>query len=219
MSTIVLSCESMEVYVAAAQKAAGTDYPVIWLSQKYHADPAVMRAHVLETISTLPLEVDTVLVAMGFCGGSWDSVDADRRIVIPRVDDCISLMLHTDDVYHPNLKQSGHMYMLDGDPVKFSPELMYQDACEKYGDEEADYLFEMWFGNYGYLDIIDTGMADCYSEEFVEMAQRSADVMGCALDYTKGSNHLLEKLMRGQWDEQFLVARPGHKIAQKDFFE
>ena len=44
MSTVILSCESLEVYVAAAQKTAGTEYPVIWLKQKYHEDPAVMRS-------------------------------------------------------------------------------------------------------------------------------------------------------------------------------
>ena len=83
MNTVILSCESLEVYVAAAQKTAGTTYPVIWLKQKYHEEPAVMRSHILETIASLPKEVDTVLVAMGFCGGSWDAVTADRRIVLP----------------------------------------------------------------------------------------------------------------------------------------
>lgn len=122
MNTVILSCESLEVYVAAAQKTAGTTYPVIWLKQKYHEEPAVMRSHILETIASLPKEVDT-------------------------------------------------------------------------------------------------GMADCYSEAFVEMAQRSADLIKCDLDYTVGSNHLLEKLVSGQWDEQFLMAEPGHKIAHKDFFE
>lgn len=219
MSTVILSCESLEVYVQSAQEAAETAYPVVWLQQKYHEEPAMMRQHILDTLASLPAEVDTVLVAMGFCGGSWDSILADRRIVIPRVDDCISLLLHTDDAYHPNLKQMGHMYTLDGDPDKFSPERMFNDLCEKHGWDGAKAIFDMMFANYRYMDIIDTGMADCYSEAFVEQIQRSADLMGCDLDYTTGSNHLLEKLMRGQWDEQFLVAEPGHAIAHKDFFE
>ena len=219
MGTIILSCESLEVYVAAAQDAAGTNYPVIWLAQKYHENPATMRKQILKAISALPEEIDTVLVAMGFCGGSWDSIVANRRIVLPRVDDCISLLLHRDDVYHPNLKQMGHMYMIDGDPDKFSPEVMYQELLARHGKEKADYYFDSWFTHYRYLDIVDTGMGDCYSEAFAEMAQRSADLIHCDLDYTPGSNHLLEKLMRGQWDEQFLVAEPGHKILHKDFFE
>lgn len=218
MGTVILSCESLEKYVAAAQAAVETEYPVYFLAQKYHEDPADMRRHILQTLAALPEEADTVLVAMGFCGGSWDNITADRRIVLPRVDDCISLLLHTDDAYHPNLKQMGHMYMIDSDPDKFSPALMFGGLQEKFGPEEARSIFEMWFANYRYLDIIDTGMGDCYSEEFVLKAQESADLIGCDLDYTVGSNRLLEKLLRGQWDEQFLVAQPGHRIAHKDYF-
>jgi len=219
MSTVILSCESLEVYVAAAQKAAGTSYRVVWLEQKYHENPAAMRKQILKALDSLPEEVDTVLVAMGFCGGSWDQVTAKCRIVLPRVDDCISLLLHTDDAYHPNLKQMGHMYMIDGDPDKFSPELMYQGLCQRLDEKRAKLMFDMWFSNYSYLDVVDTGMADCYSEAFAEMAQRNADLIGCSLDYTTGSNHLLEKLVSGQWDAQFHVAQPGSKIAHRDYFE
>ncbi len=219
MSTIILSCESLQVYIDAAQHASGTNYPVYWLQRKYHDDPAMMRRHILETLSSLPREADTVLVAMGFCGGSWDQVVADRRIVLPRVDDCITLLLHRNDEYQPNLKQMGHMYMLDGDPEKFSPERMFESLSEKYEQWKAEALFDMWFENYRFLDVIDTGLFDCYSESFAAQAQRSADLIHCALDYVPGSNRLLEKLLRGQWDEQFLVAEPGHKIVHKDFFE
>lgn len=49
-------------------------------------------------------------------------------------------------------------------------------------------------------------------------AQKNADVMNVALDYVEGSNLLLEKLVSGRWDEQFLVAEPGHLIRHGDFF-
>ena len=128
-------------------------------------------------------------------------------------------LLHQNDEYQPNLKQMGHMYMLDGDPEKFSPETMFENLSEKYEQWKAEVLFDMWFENYHFLDVIDTGLFDCYSESFAAQAQRSADLIHCALDYVPGSNRLLEKLLRGQWDEQFLVAEPGHKIVHKDFFE
>lgn len=219
MNAVVLSCESLEAYVSAAQYAAGTAYPVIWLKREYHDDPAKMRTHILERLAALPPETDTVLVAMGFCGGSWDQVTADRRIVLPRVDDCISLLLHTGDDYHPNLKQMGHMYMLDGDPEKFSPERMFDSLCAKHERWKAEIVFDMWFENYHFLDVIDTGLFDCYSEAFVAQAQRSADLIGSALDYVSGSNRILEKLLHGRWDEQFLIAEPGHTIVHRDFFE
>jgi len=55
----------------------------------------------------LSAEVDSVPETMEFCGGSWNEVFSEKRIVIPRVDDCISLLLHTDDARHPNLKEKG----------------------------------------------------------------------------------------------------------------
>lgn len=219
MSTVILSCESLRCYIHAAQERCGTAYPVVWLEQKHHENPERMREHILSALASLPREVDTVLVAMGFCGGSWDRITASRRIVVPRVDDCISLLLHTDDGYHPNLKQLGHMYMLDADPEKFSPRRMFEKLCERMDREEAQSVFEMWFANYRYLDIVDTSLADCYSDSFVTRAQEEADLIGCDLDYTPGSLHLLEKLLLGQWDCQFTVAEPGMIIAQKCFFE
>lgn len=37
-------------------------------------------------------------------------------------------------------------------------------------------------------------------------------------DYVEGSNHLLEKLIGGNRDEQFLIAEEGHLIRHADFF-
>ena len=49
-------------------------------------------------------------------------------------------------------------------------------------------------------------------------AQKNADMIHAALDYVQGSNRILEKLVSGEWDEQFLVAEPGHLIRHGDFF-
>lgn len=45
------------------------------------------------------------------------------------------------------------------------------------------------------------------------------DYIGAALDHVEGSDLLLEKLVMGRWDDQFLVAEPGHLIRHADFFE
>ena len=42
--------------------------------------------------------------------------------------------------------------------------------------------------------------------------------LDCFLEIAAGMGFHTEKLVDGQWDEQFLVAQPGHKIAHKDFF-
>ena len=68
-------------------------------------------------------------------------------------------------------------------------------------------------------NIIDTGLNNCYDEDYVAAAQESADRINAGLDYVEGSNRILEKLVSGQWDEQFIVAEPGRTIRHGDFFE
>lgn len=43
-------------------------------------------------------------------------------------------------------------------------------------------IFGSWFQNYTNADIIDTGVYDCYSEEYVTEAQKNADLIRCSLD-------------------------------------
>ena len=221
MGRVVLSCSSLVDFVKTAQERAGTDYPVHVVDRQYHAEPEQMKRVVGACIRNLPEDADTVLVAMGFCGGVWDHVTFDRRIVIPRVDDCVTLLLHTDDNYHSNLKEPGCLYIYENDPEDFSALTLLRDdaAAEKeYAGISREMLYHFWFGQYHTMNIIDTGLNDCYSVEYVQAAQDYADRINASLGYTGGSILLLEKLVAGRWDRQFLVAEPGHLILHGDFF-
>lgn len=219
--TCVLACTSLLPFVEQAQMTQGTALPVFTVDRAMHNEPETMKAAVQRTLSELPPEYATVLVAMGFCGGVWDHVRAERRLVIPRTDDCVSLLLHTDDAFCPNRKEPGHLYLYENDPADFSAltlargrELLDADLRGL----DRDFLFHMMFDNYRHMDIIDTGLNDCYSEDYVLAAQQCADEIGADLDYVPGSIRLLEKLLSGHWDEQFLVAEPGRLLLHGDFF-
>lgn len=218
MSTAILACETLADYVALAQKKEGTDYPVFYLNRRLHENPENMKNHIVSEISKMPEEIDTVLAATGFCGGAWDKLSFDRRIVIPRVDDCVTLLLHTDDTYHPDLKKLGHFYMTEWDPDYFSPQTMFDQLCENFDPEDAKEVLDMWFANYSHLDVIDTGCFDCYERKYAAKVQSQAELIGCMLEYVPGSNRILEKLVGGRWDEQFFVAEPGRQILYGDFF-
>lgn len=194
-----------------------THFPVVELDRKFHAEPKQMRSCILEALAALPARCDTVLVAMGYCGGSWDHIPLTQRVVVPRVDDCITLLLHTDDAPHGNLKEAGHMYFRDCDTGAYSVAGIKEDICRTYGMELGTSIFGSWFQNYTHADIIDTGAYDCYSEEYVIEAQKNADLIRCALGYVEGSNRILEKLVSGRWDGQFVVMEPGQEMQERDF--
>ena len=84
-NTVILACSSLTEYVEEAQRRCGTDLPVIYMNRLYHRDPKEMQTHILDALAEkLPAGTQTVLVTMGFCGGSWEGVSAPCRLVLPR---------------------------------------------------------------------------------------------------------------------------------------
>lgn len=219
MNPMILSCRTLTEYVQQAQITCGTAFPVVELDRQYHVEPAKMREHILETLQQLPDEIDTVLVAMGFCGGAWQDVSCARTLVIPRIADCVALALTTSEQYAPDLKELGHMYIFGDGDTGFSVHAVYDSLCQEHDKEMADIIFDMYFEHYYHLDIIDNGLYDCYNPDYVAQAQKEADRIHAQLDFVSGSNLLLEKLVSGKWDHQFLVVAPGVKITQGNFFD
>ncbi len=212
-----MACDTLQLHVEAAQEKMGTHYEVLLLDSRLHARPEKMNEAVFEAIAGLPAQVDTVLLAMGLCGGSVSGRPFPRRTVIPKVDDCITLLLHKDQTWHPNLKECGHFYLTDTLEGRLSIENMYRRLTEEYGEEDGGDIFDMWFANYKSVDIIDTGAYPCRSESYLEKAKRQAALISCPLTYVDGSNLLLEKLVSAQWDHQFIVAEKGQVLEQAAF--
>lgn len=218
MNAVILACSSMARQVAAAQRKMGTGYPVRCVDRRYHAEPKEMRLKLIEALGGLAGEFDTVLVAMGFCGGSWESVYAPVRVVAPRADDCITILLNRDGAPHENLKEPGHIYIRDTDTGRYSLEGLRESVCERYGREQGLALFDKWFASYTHADIIDTGTYDSRAEDFLAQARRGAEITRCELRHVPGGSVVLEKLVSGDWDDLFVVAEAGETLTREMFF-
>lgn len=127
---------------------------------------------------------------------------------MPKVDDCITLLMHTDEKFHYNLKEVGHFYLTENRDL-MSIEQMEQDLVLKYGERRAKRVMKVWFDAYKSVDIVDTGVYDCYSKEYVERAKRESAIINVPYQYVPGSNIILEKLVSGKWDDQFLIIEKG----------
>ncbi len=215
-NTTIFCCTSMLRHLEAAQQAMHTDFPVLNIDRKLHDEPVQLHDCIQRELDRLPEQYEYVLAAMAFCGGGWNHVRAKQRIVIPNMDDCVTMLLQTDDAPHRNLKQEHCFYFRDSDEGDYTVEAMKDRICRQYGTEFGTSIFGSYFVDYQYAPIIDTGVYDCYSEEFVEKAQRYADLIRCDLDYVGGSNRVLEKLVSGHWDEQFLVTEPGEMLCMTE---
>ena len=216
-STCIVCCDSLLSHLEAAQVKMGTNYPVYSLDRALHSQPQNMRQRLMDVLNALPEFITTVLIAMGYCGGSQDNICARQRLVIPNLDDCITMLLTKTNAQEGNLKQRGHMYFRDSECGGVNVQRMLDNLRQEYGMERGTGIFGMWFADYTHADIIDTGVFDCYEESYVESIQKQADLIRCQLDYVEGSNRILEKLVSGQWDEQFLIVPPGTVLTKSAF--
>ena len=216
-NAVILACSSLTEYVEESQRLAGTNLPVIYLNRLYHRDPAEMQQHILQALAErLPDGTETVLVAMGFCGGSWEGVSAPVRLVLPRIDDCVSLLLQTGDEPVSDLKEPGHLYVRARDPKTESFKRIFMRMTEGVDEETKARYHEDWKQLYSELDIMDTGINGCRAPEYEAAVREDADWLDAALAYVPAGTHLLEKMLRGDWDAQFLVLEPAQAVKKQD---
>ena len=216
-TTVVLCCTSLTDFLAAAQKRAHTALPVVYVDRNLHLDPSRMRQRILEALEGLPEDVSTVLIAMGYCGGSWEGVPCGRRrIVQPVASDCISLLLATDGQPVYERKDQTHLYIKDRDPLQGSFKSIFEDYTADKPEEVASEIYARWQELFRGVDILDAGVYDTKSEDYERRAAVDADFLQVPLAHVPGSILLLEKLVRGDWDEQFRVYGPGEAVGRPE---
>lgn len=215
---VIIACAMLEDEVRAAYDANGCDMPVFWVDRGYHEKPEVLRAKLQEMIDEAEEQGATeILLAIGLCGNGVVGLKGKRaRLVIPRFDDCINLMLCIGQRDCRGCAQAGVMYLTRGWAHDATMVTGQREVyARKYGQRKADRLMKAMFGAYKAVSIIDNG---CYEpDEIMEYAQVCARALDVPVRTEPGSNEVMEKFMSLEWDTDILVREPGCAIMQEDF--
>jgi hypothetical protein len=183
-----------------------------------HLTPEKLRSRLQEAIDAGDAEADTMILGYGLCSMAVVGLRATRcTLVVPRVDDCIALFLGSHAAYRRQIGQEpGTYYLTKGwIEVNDTPFAEYDRLVERYGPEQADRMMRLTFKNYTRLAFIDTGHYQ--QERYREYARRMAERFGLRYDEIPGSTALIEKMVYGPWDDDFVIARPGDTISYADF--
>ena len=216
MNCCILSCTSLLDFVKAAQASQGTDYPVFTLDRALHNEPSEMKKAACDTIASLPREYDTVLVSMGFCGGVWHETRFDRTLVIPRVDDCISLLLGSVQRRLAVSREHAAYFFTEG-WLRGERNIWVEHLhmLELYGAELTEELEKDMFGHYKTLGLLDCGIKPV--QPLVEGTKMIADGLHLTQQVIPASTQYLCDLLTGPWPpERFLTLRAGQTIGEED---
>ena len=160
-------------------------------------------------------------------------------LVLPRAHDCITFFFGSRGAFQQHFDSSPGTYYLttgwvernnsdgsehdrpaygkQGVMGKLGLAQSYEQMLAKYGKENADFIMQtlgQWTHNYSRLLYLEMGVCD--EQPYLEHAQALAQQRNWTFEHRKGDWTLLEKLFFGDWDEDFLIVKPGERIAARN---
>ena len=183
-----------------------------------HLRPGELKKTLQEKVDEASQNADVLLLGYGLCSMAVVGLHASTAtLVIPRVDDCISIFLGSGSAYQQQAKQEPGTYYLTKGWIEVgdSPFEEFKRLVEKYGQEKSKRMIDLMLKNYTRLAFINTGQYEI--ERYQAYAQRMADQFGLRYEEIAGSPALVKKLVFGPWDEEFVVVRPGQSVRYEDF--
>jgi len=206
----------MENELNRAIAECGCPYVVIWVESGLHNVPKNLTAALQAILDSTP-EYSCALMAFGYCGNAVSGLRTnDKTLIIPRVDDCISLLLGSGGNREAMTKGNGTYFMTEG-WLKGERNIWveYQHAVQKYGRETGESIIEMMLEEYKTLALLDTGCFDLPGAD--EKMRAIADTLKLEYKVIPATIEYLKRLLSGPWDdESFLVIPPQSIIKDSD---
>jgi len=152
-STKIIACMVFQPEI----NALGVDDDrVIYLEQSLHRYPDMLNQSVRKALSGLEknLSIDTAILLFGYCGGGLSGISSDRlKLIVPRVHDCIPLLL-SGACLEKDCREGSHAFYLSPGWIDHgeSPYTEFFKSAARYGREDA-----LWIAGEmlkGYKEII-----------------------------------------------------------------
>ena len=215
MQTAVIACRTLSDELQYAMERTGSDFPVFWLEQGLHNVPRQL----LEALQAALDETGAqrVLLAMGFCGNSLSGLRVpDAELIVPRVDDCISLLLGSVSRRLEVSREHAAYFFTEG-WLRGERNIWveHQHMLETYGEELTAELEKEMFGHYRTLGLLDCGIKPI--EPLVEGTKMIADGLHLEQRVIPASAEYLETLLTGPWPaHRFLTIRGPRTVTDDD---
>lgn len=243
MKNLAIVCDVMKNEFEEFKRQNHNDLDCAFMEQHLHDTPDTMRVKLQEEIDKVGDEYKNIILIYGQCSNGVVGLKSDKHeIIIPKVDDCISLFLGSKERYIEEFKKDPATYYLckgwieyGGDPYRGYliwtgqedkiPKEWFR-ARERYGkkyDEPmAKFLITEMLKNYKRVVLINNDDIEKIHRDYAEdMVASMSDILEKEIELKeiKGSSRLLKMLVDGNWDNNEVIRiKPGQEILQEYFF-
>jgi hypothetical protein len=209
-----------EVFKDEFEAVSPPDLTRTYLPQGLHRTPGKMPAAIQEILDGVPRDVTSVLLGYGLCSNGVVGVRARAAsLVLPRVHDCIALLLGSRKRYEAEVAACpGTYYITPGWALYGTTSLTSykNEYLPKYGEETARYIAREMLKNYKRVTLINHGVGDIQAAR--AHAHEMAEVFDLSYAEIPGSLDYLSRLVQGPWDgDDFVEIEPGRAIDPSPF--
>ena len=218
--TILIACKTLEDEIDQVFKDASSRIDVAWVKSGLHNTPSKLHDELQGMLDGVGAETRRVLLGFGNCGNAVQHLKAGNfELVIPRVDDCVSLFLGSNDRRTAVSRAYAGIYLTAG-WMRGERNLVveYNHMMKRYGPETTKRAISAAYGNYHSLCLLNTGAydVDALSEQAVEVA----NVLGLKQVVVQATTAYLADLITGPWDDvkRFVTVPPHGEVDPSEFF-
>ena len=216
---VMIACATLRTEIEHVMRERGIVRRVVWIEHLLHNVPTKLTATLQEAIDDVR-DADRVLLGYGNCGNAVQGLkNGDFELIVPRLDDCISLVLGSQRYREHYTREHSAFYLTDGwlnggHTIKAE----YDEMVEDYGEEEANEVMSMMYAHYNTMAYLDTGLYDI--EELMERTRRLCEIIETEQVVEPATLAYVERLVCGPWpDELFVRVAPNDTIPAAPFFE
>lgn len=212
----LIACSMMEDEINSILKQLDISIPTVWMDRGFHNTPEKLNNELQLQINNLQ-DQDEILLAFGLCGNGTEGIcSKNTKLILPRFDDCINLLLCTGQRTSRALTRADSLYLTRGWTLDREAILQqYEIIKEQYDEEMCDIIMETMYGHYHAVTVIDTGCYD--TAPVLDYARKTAGLLHFNVETRTGSIQILRQLLTGDWKENFIVLPPGAKISARLF--
>ena len=199
----------------------------VFMDYGLHRVPANLTRELQDTMDAIK-DPSLVVLGYGLCGNGLDGIVAGKHtLLIPKVDDCIAILLGSRQAYIREFTAVPGTYYLSKGWLESGshPLKEYEKYAQKYGAEEAAWIMDQQYRNYERLVLVAHSQSDLekYRPQSLDVA-RYCEQWGMRYEEILGSDRYVRRLIEiiddpAKGDKEFIIVSPGNQVRQEIFWD
>jgi hypothetical protein len=224
MPTVIIACRVLQSLLQELAPAE-TIENAVFMDYGLHRQPARMTRELQERIDTIEVP-SLILMGYGLCGKGLTGIQSGRHTLkVPRVDDCIALLLGSRQAYQRQFNaEPGTYYLSKGWLESGSHPLReYEEYAQKFGSRRAAWIMDQQYKHYERLALVGHSRQDLerYRPQARQVA-RFCRQWDMRYEELLGSDEYVRRLVDGgdasdKIDNDFVIIPPGGEIRLEQF--